>query len=246
MRRLDRFLSEAGLGTRKETKKMILKGRVRVDGRPVRDPAYKVRPGEFVEVDGNPVAPPSEKRYFLFYKPPGYVTSTRDELPTVMEFFRDLPRSERLFPVGRLDRDAEGLLLITDDGELAHRLLHPRYRVPRVYEVEVEGDFPEEALPRLKESFFLEGRLTFPAEARILKKKENSTVLEITLYEGRHHHVKRMFSRLAYRVIRLKRLRFGPLELGELSPGSFRQLEEDEIRKLREFLQPRPDTQRSP
>ncbi len=234
--RLDRFLSEAGFGTRKETKKMILKGRVWVEGRPVRDPAYRVKPGERVEVDRKLVEPPSEKRYFLFYKPPGYVTSTQDELPTVIEFFRDLPRSERLFPVGRLDRDAEGLLLVTDDGELAHRLLHPKYRVPRVYEVEVEGEFPEEELSRLEESFPLRGRPTFPARARILERKEGFTVLEVTLYEGRHHQVKRMFSRLGFRVARLKRLRFGPLELGELSPGGFRKLEEEEVRELEASL----------
>lgn len=226
--RLDRFLAEAGLGSRRETKKLILKGRVRVEGRPVRDPSYRVRPGERVEVDGKPVGSPPDYRYFLFYKPPGYVTSTRDRLPTVMEFFREVPRHERLFPVGRLDRDAEGLLLVTDDGELAHRLLHPRYRLPRVYEVEVEGEFPEELLPRLEERFILEGRLTLPARARLLYGSADFTRLEITLYEGRHHQVKRMFSRLGFRVVRLKRLRFGPLELGSLRPGEFRPLTPEE------------------
>ncbi|MBX6422235.1 rRNA pseudouridine synthase [Thermosulfurimonas sp. F29] len=233
MMRLDRFLAEAGLGSRREVKKLILKGRVTVNGRRVRDPAYRVRPGEEVTLDGEPVPTPQGPRYFLLYKPRGYVTSTRDPHPTVMEFFRDVPRAERLFPVGRLDRDAEGLLLVTDDGELAHRLLHPRYRVPRVYRVRVRGEFPEEKLRAFEEGFVLDGRRTLPARARILERGEEDTLLEITLFEGRHHQIKRMFRALGFEVIGLKRVRFGPLELGHLRPGEFRKLSPEEIQRLK-------------
>ncbi len=234
--RLDRWLAEAGFGSRKEVKRLILRGHVTIDGRRVRDPAYKVRPGEQVAVDAEPVEPPTLKRYFRFYKPRGYVTSTRDPLPTVMEFFREIPRHERLFPVGRLDRDAEGLILVTDDGELAHRLLHPKYRVPRIYLVTVEGEFREDGLTSFRKGFDLGRRKTLPAEARILEKGEGTTLLEVTLFEGQPHQIKRMFGILGYRVVALKRIRYGSLELGDLRPGEFRALTREELSALRKWV----------
>ena len=201
--RLDRYLAEAGWGSRKEAKKLILKGRVRVNQKAVRDPAYQVSPEDQIEVEGEKISFPARKRYFLFYKPRGYVTSTQDIWPTVMDFFRQIPRSDKLFPVGRLDKDAEGLILITDDGELAHRLLHPKYRVPRVYQVKVRGFFPEEKLKAFEEGFILEGKKTLPAQARILERGSDYTLLELSLFEGRHHQIKRMFKILGFEVISL-------------------------------------------
>ncbi|QJA05494.1 rRNA pseudouridine synthase [Thermosulfurimonas marina] len=230
--RLDRYLAEAGYGTRRETKRLILKRHVTVNGRLVRDPAYQVGPGEEVRVDGKPVSPPARKRYFLFYKPAGYVTSTADKLPTVMEFFREIPRHERLFPVGRLDRDAEGLLLVTDDGELAHRLLHPKYAVPRVYRVRVSGEVSEKALEPLRRGMEIAGERFRPAEVRILERGKGEALLEITLTEGRYHEVKRLLSAVGLKVKHLLRMRFGPLALGNLRPGEYRELTEEEIQRL--------------
>ncbi len=232
--RLDAFLARAGWGSRKEVKKLIRQGKVRVEGEIVRDPGYLLKSGSRVEVEGQTI-PWEEHRYYILHKPAGYVTSTQDLHPTVMDLLEGVPRKEKLFPVGRLDKDAEGLLLITDDGPLAHRLTHPRYRVPRVYQVWVAGNFPAEKLVFFQEGMELEGRLTLPAEARILENLPGKTLLEVTLYEGRHHQIKRMFARLGFEVLGLKRIRFGPLVLGDLPRGHFRKLSEEEVQSLRQF-----------
>ncbi|HIE32578.1 MAG TPA: rRNA pseudouridine synthase [Thermodesulfobacteriaceae bacterium] len=235
MIRLDQFLSRAGWGSRKEVKRLIRSGVVSVNGRMVREAAFKVSPGDRVEVSGKPVSF-QEHRYFLIYKPRGYVTSTKDRLPTVMELLVGVSRTEKLFPVGRLDRDAEGALLVTDNGQLAHRLTHPKWKVPKVYLVEVEGEFSEELLPQFEEGIELSEGKTRPARARIVSRKENATFLEVILKEGRYHQIKRMFRALGFRVLNLKRVRFGPLTLEGLLPGEFRALNEDEISALRQAV----------
>jgi 16S rRNA pseudouridine516 synthase len=234
--RLDKLLSLSGFGSRSKVKKLIKKGRVEVNGEIVKEPSFQVNPEvDEVTVNGEPVTY-EENYYLILNKPAGYITSTKDRELTVMELVSDIPKFERLFPVGRLDKDAEGLLLITSDGELAHRLTHPKWKVPKTYYVVVEGKVREEDLEPLRKGVQLKDFKTKPAEVEILRSGEESSELEITIREGKYHQVKRMFSAIGHPVKYLKRIRFGNLELGELPVGEYRHLTEEELQKLKKLV----------
>jgi 16S rRNA pseudouridine516 synthase len=234
--RLDKLLADAGFGTRSQVKRLIRKGFVTVNGEVVKDPSFNVNPEEDeVLVDGELVE--YEKNYYLIlHKPGGYITSTKDRQMTVMELVADIPRFERLFPVGRLDKDAEGLLLITNDGELAHRLTHPKWKVPKVYYVVVEGELKEEELEPLRKGMKFKDFEAKPAEVRILKSTENESEAEIEITEGKYHQVKRMFEKIGHPVKYLRRIKFGNLELGNLPVGEYRSLTEDELKELKKSV----------
>jgi len=227
--RLDRFLSNSGVGTRKEVKKLIREGRVTVNGVVVTSPSFKVGELDAVEVEGRKITKP-EKVYILFYKPAGYVTSTEDpHSETIMKF---LPPLKGLFPVGRLDKDAEGLLLVTTDGEFAHRVISPKRGVEKEYLVEVEGEITEEKLERLREGVLLKDG--FLAKAKTVS-WENKKSLRIVVTEGKYHQVKRMMAAVGLRTIKLKRIRIGGLVLPQdMSPGEFRFLSEEEVKRVLE------------
>jgi len=238
--RLDKLLAEAGFGTRSRVKRLIRKGHVQVNGEVVKDPAYQVEPErDEVLVDGEPVF--YEKEYYLILnKPAGYVTSTKDRELTVMELVSDVPRFEKLFPVGRLDKDAEGLLLMTTDGALAHRLTHPKWKVPKTYEVVVEGKLTEEAVEPLRKGIELKDFKAQPAEVEILDSGEEESKARITIKEGKYHQVKRMFASIGHPVKSLKRVKFGSLELGGLPTGEYRHLTDEEVERLREEVKLSP------
>jgi 23S rRNA pseudouridine2605 synthase len=224
--RLNAYLARAGVSSRRAADELIKAGRVTVNGEPGQLNTFVER-GDEVEVDGRPVAA-QELTYVLLHKPAGTVTTARDPQgrPTVVELV-DLP--ERVVPVGRLDADTTGALLLTNDGPLAHRLAHPRYGVEKVYEVEVEGKPDEEALRRLAQGVELEDGLTARAAARRLAPSK----IELTLHEGRKHQVKRMCEAVGYPVVRLHRPRYASLELGELAPGAWRELSAAEVAELK-------------
>ena len=235
--RLDKLLAESGYGSRSEVKRLIKKGRVAVNGEIVKSPSINVDPErDEVTVDGEPVY--YQKDYYLILnKPAGYVTTTADRDMSVMELVSDIPRfAEKLFPVGRLDKDAEGLLFITSDGELAHRLTHPKWKVPKVYYVEVEGKLTEAKIEPLKKGIDLGDFVARPAKVKILKAEEGRSAAEIEINEGKYHQVKRMFEKIGHPVLYLKRVKFGNLELGELPLGEYRNLTEEELRKLKESV----------
>ncbi len=232
--RLDKLLSSAGFGPRSQVKRLIRKGHVTVNGEVVKDPSLHVDPErDEVLVDGEPVFY-EENYYVILNKPAGYVTSTKDRELTVMELLSDIPRFERLFPVGRLDKDAEGLLLLTTDGELAHRLTHPKWKVPKKYYVVVEGKLTEEDVEPLRKGIELKDFKSKPAKVKILKVEEEESEAEIEITEGKYHQVKRMFSAVGHPVKYLKRVEFGGLKLGELPVGHYRHLTDEEVRKLKE------------
>jgi len=234
--RLDKLLAEAGFGTRSQVKRLIRKGRVEVNGEVVKDPSFQVDPKkDEVLVDGEP-AVFEETYYLILNKPEGYVTSTKDRELTVMELVSDVPRFEKLFPVGRLDKDAEGLLVMTNDGELAHRLTHPKWKVPKTYEVVVEGRLTEEAVEPLKKGMELKDFKAQPAEVEILEAGEEESRARITIREGKYHQVKRMFAAVGHPVKKLKRVKFGNLELGQLPPGEYRHMTEEELRELKKSV----------
>jgi 23S rRNA pseudouridine2605 synthase len=229
--RLNAYLARAGVASRRGADELIKAGRVTVNGA-LGELNTFVEPGDRVEVDGQPVWP-QMLTYVLLHKPAGTVTTARDPQgrPTIVELV-DVP--ERVVPVGRLDVDTTGALLLTNDGPLAHRLAHPRYGVEKVYEVEVEGEPDETALRVLAEGVPLEEGLTASAEVRRL----GPSRIELTLHEGRNRQVKRMCEAIGYPVRRLHRSAYAGLTLEGLEPGRWRELEPSEVKRL--SLQPGP------
>ena len=227
--RLARYLAHAGVASRRAAEKLIADGRVRVGGEVVTDPARDVDGSSGVEVDGAPVAP-EPREVWLVNKPAGVVSTASDThgRPIVTGLVES-PR--RLYPVGRLDADTTGLILLTNDGELANRLTHPRYGVRRVYRARVQhGPVPERALRTLLQGVELEDGRTAPARVRQLE----PGVLEIAIGEGRKRQVRRMCEAVGHRVEELERVAFGPLRLGDLRPGKSRRLSPAEVERLRE------------
>jgi len=232
--RVQKYLSRAGVASRRAAEDMILAGRVSVNGAVIRELGVKIVVGtDVVCVDGRTVEPPSELWYVMLNKPTGVVTTLDDpqRRPTVAKYIpADAPR---LFPVGRLDADTTGLLLLTNDGDLAHMLMHPRHHVPKVYRAEVDGVPDEADLRRLREGIALDDGKTAPAGAKILGEHRNGAVVEIVLREGKKRQVRRMLSAVSHPVRALMRTAYGPLSLGRLGPGETRLLSDAEVRALR-------------
>ncbi|SNR92611.1 pseudouridine synthase [Desulfurobacterium atlanticum] len=234
--RLDKLLSESGFGTRKEVKYLIKKGTVTVNGEQIKDPGFKVDPEkEKIEVNGEPVIHIKDI-YLILHKPAGYITSTKDKEATVMELISDVPRFEKLFPVGRLDKDTEGLLFITNDGELAHRLTHPKWKVPKRYYVVIEGKLSENSKNLLEKGVKLGDFISKPAKVKVIKVHENTSEIEIEITEGKYHQIKRMLKKVGNPVIYLKRISFGTLKLGKLPKGEYRFLNDEEVKKLKKAV----------
>ena len=224
--RLNAYLARAGVASRRGSDDLIKAGRVRVNDLPGELNTY-VHSGDRVEVDGEEVTLQG-LRYVLLNKPAGTVTTARDPQgrPTVVQLVEDIP--ERVVPVGRLDADTTGALLLTNDGPLAHRLAHPRYGVEKVYEADVEGEPDDAALEQLAAGVELDDGLTAPANVRRL----GPAKLELTLHEGRKHQVKRMCEAVGHPVLRLHRSRYADLTVEGLEPGAWRELEPSEVKRL--------------
>jgi 23S rRNA pseudouridine2605 synthase len=231
--RLNAFLARAGVASRRHADELIKAGRVTVNGEPGQLNTV-VGARDRVEVDGQQVER-QRLRYVLLHKPAGVVTTAHDPQgrPTVVEF---VPGEPRVVPVGRLDADTTGALLLTNDGQLAHRLAHPRYGVEKTYVAEVEGDAGEEALQRLRDGIELDDGPTAPARARRLGRDR----VELVLHEGRKHQVKRMLAAVGDPVTRLHRSAYAGLTLEGLEPGACRELTDREVELLRTVVRPRP------
>lgn len=232
--RLQKLLADAGVASRRASEKLISEGRVLVNGQPVTQMGTKVDPEtDRVEVGGRVVRPVEERVCVIVNKPRGYVSTVKDPegRRTVMELIGHV--GVRLYPVGRLDMDTEGLLLLTNDGELTNALLHPRHEVPKTYVAEVEGLPTPETLSRLRRGIRLEDGPTSPAEVKVLKGTERGATLSITIHEGRNRQVRRMLEAVGHPVSFLKRVRFGPLDLHGLKLGQHRFLTMAEVARLR-------------
>ncbi|MBI1951748.1 MAG: rRNA pseudouridine synthase [Acidobacteria bacterium] len=232
--RLQKYLADSGVASRREGERLIGAGRVEVNGKVVMAQGLRVDPDrDVVRVDGRRVQSSGRRVYYLLHKPKGFITSASDPegRPTVLELLQGV--RERIFPVGRLDWNSEGLLIFTNDGDLTHRLTHPANHVPKVYRVKVKGAVTGSDLEALRRGMFLEGRRTLPARVERVSGQAN-TWLEVTLHEGRRNQIRRMFDRLGHRVQKLKRIAIGPIRDRALKPGEWRRLTPDEIRRLRE------------
>jgi len=237
--RLNRFLASCGLGSRRSTERLIAAGRVSINGTRVETPGVSVDPAtDRVTVDGRTVSPPSHHTYYLIHKPEGVVTTARDpgRRPTVMDL---VPPTPRVFPVGRLDQETSGALLMTDDGDLAHHLMHPRYHVEKEYDVLAEGALSPRALTAIQTGIQLpkEARPTAPARVSVTRSERTRTRLTLVLREGRNRQIRRMLEAVGHPVIQLRRVRIGPIRLGDLAPGACRELSREELSALRRAVQ---------
>ena len=227
--RLAKYIATAGVASRRGSEAIVRAGRVSVDGEAVTDPARDVGVENTVRLDGKVISTARERVVYALNKPAGVVSTARDThgRPTVVEL---VPAERRLYPVGRLDAETTGLILLTDDGELANRLTHPRYGVPRVYRAKVaEGPVPARALHALRTGVELDDGRTAPAQVR----QPRPGVLELTIREGRKRQVRRMCDAVGHPVMALERIAFGPLSLGGLKPGAHRRLTDSEVEALR-------------
>lgn len=234
--RLQKILSEMGVASRRRSEELIREGRVTVNGR-VAHIGDKADPSrDHIKVDGRRVTLSASRVYLMVNKPKNIVTTIDD--PEGRATVMDLVKSKypRLFPVGRLDYDAEGFLLLTNDGELAYRLSHPSFEVPRTYRVKVKGKPAPEEIRKLSRGISLTDGPTAPCRVVPLKETDENSWLEMTMHEGRNRQVKRMWEKMGYSVLKLARVRFGGLSLGKLKPGEFRHLRPAEVEKLNRLI----------
>ena len=232
--RLQKYLASAGVASRRASETLIKEGRVKVNGKVVTELGTKVTPGvDKVLVDNKPVAQEEELVYILMNKPAGYVTTVKDthERRTVMDLLTGVPY--RVFPVGRLDFETEGLLLLTNDGEFAYRMTHPKFKMVKTYVAVVQGNVTEERLAMLRNGVQLEDGMTAPAEVNIVRREKHVTVVEISIYEGRNRQVRRMCEAAGMTVTRLKRIQEGKLSLGDLPLGKWRYLTPAEVAEMK-------------
>jgi len=229
-KRLDKFLCDLNIGTRSQVKSFIQKGMVSVNDESIKKPEFKVSENDIISFQGQTLSG-EEYAYYMLHKPAGIISATEDKMhQTVLDYFKNEP-CKNLYPVGRLDKDTEGLLLITNDGELGHRLLSPKHHIPKTYYVELLKEVNSDDVSRLEEGIDIgEKKLTLPAKIRLI----TDNTLYITITEGKFHQIKRMFEAVNNKVLYLKRISMGELTLDESLPkGQFRRLRADEISYLK-------------
>ena len=235
LERLQKVIAKAGVASRRASEQLILDGRVRVDGVLVRELGTKVDPAlAVIEVDGARISS-QRQRYIMLNKPGGYVTTMSDERGrrTVADL---VDVRQRVVPVGRLDRPTQGLLLFTNDGELANRVMHPRYRLAKEYAALVAGNPPPDVLERIREGITIDGVRCIPEEVRALRETADGLLLRVVVHEGRNRIVRRIFDAVNFPVMSLARTRIGPLHLGNLAKGAWRDLHPGEVDQLRDAL----------
>jgi len=236
--RIQKLISESGACSRRKAEELISQGRVKVGGRACKL-GDKALPTDLITIDGEPIKQVKKRRlyYIMMHKPRGYVTTMSDELDrkNVCELLKDLP--DRVYPIGRLDRNSEGLLLFTNDGAFANDIMHPSKHISKTYRVTVRPDINDDQLVSLSSGIEIDGRMTAPANVIVLDKQPGRVVLQITIHEGRNRQIRKMCEAVGLEVARLKRTAVGPLKLGMLQPGEYRELKQDELRALRNAMQ---------
>ena len=230
--RINQYIASAGITSRRKADEMIEEGRVKINGAVLLNPGYHVQDGDVVEVDGARIQPEQKKVYYLLNKPAGYVTSTADKegRPVVTDL---VPDSVRVFPVGRLDYNTTGLLILTNDGDLSNKLMHPSHGFDKKYLVRANGIVTLAEAKRLEDGVDIGGFVTSPAEVHLIKHDRNSTIAEITIHEGKNRQVRRMFKAIGHPVLELSRIGLGNLTIGKLAQGQCRKLSPAEVDYLK-------------
>ncbi len=230
--RLQKILAESGVASRRKSEELIEQGKVKVNGN-IAHIGDKINPKrDTVTVNGKKIVKQKSHTYIMLHKPRGFITTMSDEMDRkcVAELIKDVPG--RVYPVGRLDRDSEGMLLFTNDGEFANAMTHPTRHVPKTYRVTVRPSISDEQITRLTTGIMIDDRMTSPCEVRVVTREEGRVVLEIILHEGRNRQIRKMCEEVGLEVARLKRTAIGSIKLGMLKQGDYRELSEDEVRKL--------------
>jgi 23S rRNA pseudouridine2605 synthase len=231
--RLQKILAKAGIASRRRAEELIKEGKVRVDGKVVTEMGTKVDPdAQDIECDGIHVAAREKKIYILLHKPAGFLSTVHDPQgrPIVTDLLPQV--KERVYPVGRLDLDTEGALLLSNDGELAQKILHPSHEVNKTYVAKVKGKPNTKKLAALSRGITIEGRKTWPADIEVLQTEPQATTIKIIIHEGRKRQVRKMFDAVGHPVLQLKRTAYGQLELGDLRPGKYRFLSPEDIKMI--------------
>ena len=230
--RLQRFLAQCGVASRRKAEDIIRSGRVSVNGVQIIDMGYKVLASDEILVDGEKVCPEEKKVYIMLNKPVGYVTTARDQFArkTALDLVSGI--RERVFPVGRLDYDTSGLLILTNDGNFTYRMTHPRHEVEKVYRAEVVGVPSGEELAKFEEGLDIEDYRTSPSKIRIIREMGKTSIVEIVIHEGKNRQIRKMCEAIMHPVLTLRRVAVGGVELGSLPEGEWRYLKDDEIKSL--------------
>lgn len=230
--RLQKFLASCGVASRRKSEELILDGRVSVNGKIVTELGVKIETNrDKVFVDDKLVKLETRKRYILLNKPEGYISSAQDQFDnlSVLHLVSDI--KERLFPVGRLDKDTTGALLLTNDGEFANKIMHPKYKINKTYIAEVSGRPTAEEMNAFMKGLLIEGKKTAPAKIRIVKEKSRTSIVEIIIHEGKNHQVKNMCEAIGHKVIKLQRYAIGNLTIENIKEGNYKEYDIKEIKK---------------
>lgn len=231
--RINKYIAQAGICSRRKADELIANGNVKINGAVLKEPGYEVTDGDKVEVNGTQISGKQKNEYVLINKPLGMVTTVSDdkERLTVMDVVADI--DARLFPVGRLDYNTSGALVMTNDGEMAYRLTHPKHEVYKTYRARVAGILSNEKVARLRKGVDIGGFVTSPAKVRIIKGTQHSTIVEISIHEGKNRQVRKMFAAVGNPVQELERIAIGEIRLGHLKPGHYRKLTREEVEYLK-------------
>lgn len=231
--RINKYIAQAGIASRRKADDLIMNGNVKVNGAVMKEPGYDVAEGDKVEVNGRLLENRTKLEYVLINKPTGMVTTVSDDKDrlTVMEVVKDI--DARLFPVGRLDYNTSGALLMTNDGEMAYKLTHPKHEVYKTYRARVAGVLSNEKVARLRKGVDIGGFVTSRAKVNVIKGNQHSTIVEISIHEGKNRQVRKMFAAVGNPVQELERTAIGEIRLGHLKPGHYRKLTREEIQYLR-------------
>lgn len=236
--RLQKIMANAGVASRRASEKLVQEGRVMVNGVVVTELGTKVESDDSISVDGKLLKKDEKKVYYLLYKPRGVISAAKDNKgrEVVTDYLKDVP--ERLYPVGRLDYDTSGLLILTNDGDFANQMMHPRYKVDKTYVAKVEGLITPDSIKKLRNGVVIDGKTTSRARAKIISRdaKKNTSIVSLTIHEGRYHQVKKMFDAVGHRVQKLSRITYGTLTLDGLTSGEYRELSHNEVRELLKLI----------
>lgn len=231
--RLNKYIAQRGIASRRKADELIVNGNVKINGQPMKQLGYDVQEDDRVEVNGVLLGAGQKLVYYILNKPVGYITSVKDEegRPVVMDLLTDV--TARVFPVGRLDSDTSGLLILTNDGDFSQRIGHPKHHIPKTYEALISGQISRERVNRLRAGIDIGGYITKPAEVEVVKEGPKLSLVQITIHEGKNHQVRKMFKAVGNPVIELQRISIGDIRIGRLMVGHYRRLTPKELEYLK-------------